>query len=545
MPKMNIIDTQAFDDQVPGTSGLRKKVKQFQQPHYLENFIQSIFNTIEPCEGKFLVIGGDGRYFNVEAIQIIVKMAVANNLGKLMIGQAGILSTPAASCLIRKYGADGGIILSASHNPGGPEEDFGVKYNVASGAPAPETVTREIAQHSRSIDRYRISSMEEIDLNCINTFSLENTRVEVVSAVADYAALMESLFDFDSIAGLLKDGSFKMRFDAMHAVNGGYATNILQQRLGAPTGTVINEVPLTDFGGGHPDPNLIHAHELVELVRPGNGVSFGAASDGDGDRNMVLGEGFYINPCDSLAVIAANAHLIPAFSNGLTGVARSMPTSRAVDRVATALGIECYETPTGWKYFGSLLDDDRIQLCGEESFGTGANHVREKDGLWAVLCWLNILAERKQTPEQILKTHWQTYGRDYFTRHDYEALDSDKAKVLFSDLQDKLPGLAGKSVCGYLIQKADNFSYLDPVDQSVTENQGVRVFFQSGARIVLRLSGTGTQGATLRVYIDAFENPNGRLEMDPQEALKGFIDSADEIAGIKRITGRRRPDVVT
>ncbi|NND01067.1 MAG: alpha-D-glucose phosphate-specific phosphoglucomutase, partial [Gammaproteobacteria bacterium] len=458
---------------------------------------------------------------------------------------AGILSTPAASCLIRKHGADGGIILSASHNPGGPDEDFGVKYNAANGAPAPETLTREIAQQSRSISQYRIATLEDIDLNTIDSFKLENTRVEVVSAVEDYAKLMASLFDFDSISALFKDNAFKMRFDAMHAVNGEYATHILQQRLGAEQGTVINAIPLTDFGGGHPDPNLIHAHELVELMRPGNGISFGAASDGDGDRNMVLGEGFYVNPCDSLAVIAANAQLIPAFLDGLTGVARSMPTSRALDRVATALGIECYETPTGWKYFGSLLDDGRIQLCGEESFGTGSNHVREKDGLWAVLCWLNILAERKQTPEEILTAHWQKYGRDYFTRHDYEALDSDKAKTLFADLQSKLPDLAGTSVCGNLIRKADNFSYVDPVDQSVTENQGVRILFDDGARIVLRLSGTGTQGATLRVYIDAFEQPDGTLDLDPQEALKGLIDSADEIAGIRRVTGRTRPDVVT
>ena len=542
---MTVIETQAFEDQLPGTSGLRKKVKQFRQPHYLENFIQSIFNTIAPCEGKSLVIGGDGRYFNEQAIQIIIKMAVANGFGKLVIGQGGILSTPAASCLIRKLATDGGIILSASHNPGGPDEDFGVKYNGANGAPASETLTSKIAKHSRAIQQYKLAQIDDINLDVLTTYERVGTQIEIISSVSDYSDLMASLFNFELIKALFKGGTFKMCFDAMHAVTGGYAKTILEQHLTASEGTVINAIPLPDFGGGHPDPNLIHAHELVDRMHSGSGLSLGAASDGDGDRNMVLGENFYINPCDSLAVIAANAHLIPAFSSGLTGVARSMPTSRALDRVASALGIDCYETPTGWKYFGNLLDDGRIQLCGEESFGTGADHVREKDGVWAVLCWLNILAERKSTPEQIMRSHWQKFGRDYFTRHDYEAVDSLKAAEMFDELQGQLATLPGRVVCGMTISQADNFSYIDPVDHSSSENQGVRIHFENDARIVLRLSGTGTQGATLRVYLDAFEKPEGQLDLNPQDALKTLIACADEIAGIEKFTGRSQPDVIT
>ena len=542
---MTIIKTRAFDDQQPGTSGLRKKVKQFQQPHYLENFIQSIFNTIAPCEGKTLVIGGDGRYYNEQAIQVIIKMAIANGFGKLIIGRGGILSTPAASCVIRKYTTDGGIILSASHNPGGPDEDFGVKFNGANGAPASEAITSEIARHSREIRQYKLTQLDDVDLGTLASLKQANTQIEVISSVSDYAELMSSLFDFELIKALFTEGTFKICFDAMHAVTGGYATRILEQQLGAQPGSVINAKPLKDFGGGHPDPNLIHAHELVEKLRDGNGISFGAASDGDGDRNMVLGENFYINPCDSLAVIAANAHLIRAFSGGLTGVARSMPTSRALDRVASALGIECYETPTGWKFFGNLLDDGRIQLCGEESFGTGANHVREKDGLWAVLCWLNIIAEHKATPEQILRSHWQKYGRDYFTRHDYEAVDAQQAAEMFDELQRQLPNLAGRNVCGNVVSHADNFSYVDSVDHSISKNQGVRILFENDARIVFRLSGTGTQGATLRVYLDAYEKPGGHLDLNPQDALKTLIASANDIAGIQKYTGRSEPDVIT
>jgi len=542
---MKIVATQPFGDQKPGTSGLRKKVKVFQQPNYLENFVQSIFNTISPCEGKTLVLGGDGRFYNREAIQVIIKMAVANGIGKLLVGQSGILSTPAVSCLIRKYGADGGIVLSASHNPGGPDEDFGIKFNASNGAPAPEGLTEAIAVGSREITTYKIADLGDIDLDQLGSLPVGDTQVEIVDSVADYAELMASLFDFEAIRALFKGDSFKVCFDAMHAVTGGYAVEILERQLGANVGTVINGVPQPDFGGGHPDPNLIHARELVERMQKGSGMSFGAASDGDGDRNMVLGEGFYINPCDSLAVIAANAHLVPAFATGLTGVARSMPTSRALDRVATALGIDCYETPTGWKYFGNLLDDGRIQLCGEESFGTGANHVREKDGLWAVLCWLNILAVKQMTPEQILRQHWQKFGRDYFSRHDYEAVDTELANKMFSTLKLDLPQLIGCSFQGLQITAADDFSYTDPVDNSHTEKQGVRILFDNGARIVMRLSGTGTQGATLRVYFDCYEDDPERLDQNPQEALHALILAADEIAGIGKFTGRAAPDVIT
>ena len=542
---MTTIETQAFDDQIPGTSGLRKKVQHFKQPNYLENFIQSIFNAIAPCDGITLVVGGDGRYFNEQAIQIIIKMAVANNIGRLLIGQGGILSTPAASSVIRKYQADGGIILSASHNPGGPDEDFGVKFNIASGAPAPEGLTADIAKQSREITQYYLADIDDIDLDIIGTYKQADTQIDVIDSVDDYAQLMASLFDFSAIERLFSNQSFAMCFDAMHAVTGGYAHTLLEQQLGAGSGTVINGQPLPDFGGGHPDPNLIHAHELVERMQAGNGISLGAASDGDGDRNMILGEGFYINPCDSLAVIAANARLLPAFKSGLTGVARSMPTSRAIDRVASALAIDCYETPTGWKYFGNLLDAGKIQICGEESFGTGANHVREKDGLWAVLCWLNILAVRGKTPEQIMRTHWQTYGRDYFTRHDYEGIESDKAAAMFSALQEKLTSLCGKEFSSQTVSYADNFSYTDPVDDSLSSNQGVRILFESDARIVLRLSGTGTSGATLRVYLDRYEDAGGELDLNPQQALGNLIDVAGQIAEIEEFTGRTKPDVIT
>ena len=542
---MNIIETQAFEDQLPGTSGLRKKVKHFKQPHYLENFIQSIFNAIAPCDGKTLVVGGDGRYFNEQAIQIIIKMAIANNIGKLLIGQGGILSTPAASCLIRKYQADGGIILSASHNPGGPNEDFGVKFNTANGAPAAEALTADFTKFSREIKQYKIAQIDDIDIDNIASYNQSNTQIEIVSSVDDYVQLMASLFDFSAIRKLFLNQSFKMCFDAMHAVTGAYAHTLLEQQLDAQKGTVINGTPLPDFGGGHPDPNLIHAHELVERMKVGNGIGLGAASDGDGDRNMILGEGFYINPCDSLAVIAANAHLLPAFKSGLTGVARSMPSSRALDRVAAKLNIDCYETPTGWKYFGNLLDADKIQICGEESFGTGANHVREKDGLWAVLCWLNILAIKGKMPEQIMSAHWQTYGRDYFTRHDYEGLDNEDAMSMFEALQQKLPTLSGQTFSSQLVSNADNFSYIDPVDESTSSNQGVRIMFENDARIVLRLSGTGTSGATLRVYLDRYEDANGQLDLDPQVALSNLIQCAQDIAGISEFTGRMKPDVIT
>lgn len=537
------VQTKPFPGQKPGTSGLRKKVVEFQQPHYLENFVQSIFNTIGPCAGHTLVIGGDGRFFNREAIQIIIRMATANGFARLLVGQGGILSTPAASCVIRKYEAFGGIILSASHNPGGPSEDFGIKYNATNGGPAPEKITEEIYQHTQKIKAYYSVDCEDLDLDTIGTCTLGETHIEIINPVVDYTELMESIFDFPAMSALFAEGNFRMCFDAMHAVTGPYAKEILENRLGAPEGTVINATPLPDFGGGHPDPNLVHAKELVSrLTSPGE-VDFGAASDGDGDRNMVLGRDFYINPCDSLAILAANANLIPGYGSGIAGVARSMPTSRAADRVAGALGLECYETPTGWKFFGNLLDAGKITLCGEESFGTGSNHVREKDGLWAILFWLNLIAVKKSSVETIVREHWAKYGRDYFTRHDYEGVDSDMAQQMIQRLRSTLDTLPGQEFAGLKIEAADDFAYIDPVDHSESTSQGIRIFFASGERIVFRLSGTGTQGATLRVYLDSYEKT--RVDQDPQLALADLIQAADEIARITQSTGRTAPDVIT
>ncbi|PKI17953.1 alpha-D-glucose phosphate-specific phosphoglucomutase [Colwellia sp. 12G3] len=544
------VTTQAFDDQKPGTSGLRKKVTQFQQVGYLENFVQAVFNTIAPCAGKSLVLGGDGRFYNREAIQVIIRMAIANGFSHILVGKGGILSTPAASCVIRKHQTCGGIILSASHNPGGPDEDFGIKFNGENGGPAPEKLTDEIFQQTLSITHYQTIDAEDVELDQLGTLQIAQTQIEIIDPVIDYADLMESMFDFDAMKSLFKQGDFQLCFDAMHAVNGPYAKEILERRLGAPAGTVINGVPLTDFGGGHPDPNLVHAHELVNLLHGEDALDFGAASDGDGDRNMVLGKNFYINPCDSLAILTANADCIPAYSKGISGVARSMPTSRAVDRVATAMNIPCYETPTGWKFFGNLLDAGKITLCGEESFGTGSDHVREKDGLWAVLFWLNLIAVKKQPVSNIVRNHWAKYGRDYFTRHDYEAVDSGDAQEMIRQLKEKIPSLpgqifSGSQSAGLTIESADDFQYIDPVDNSKTTEQGVRVYLNNGGRIVFRLSGTGTQGATLRVYLDCYQNNPDLFEQDTQEALSELIQVADTLAGIKRFTGREKPDVIT
>ena len=538
------IPTQPFPGQKPGTSGLRKKVVEFQQAGYLENFVQSIFNCVE-CSAKTLVIGGDGRFYNREAIQIIIRMAAANGFGRLLVGQGGILSTPAASCVIRKYQASGGIVLSASHNPGGPDEDFGIKFNAANGGPAPEKLTEAFYQQTQQIRHYATIDSADIDLDTQGSQRLADTEVVIIDPVADYAELMQSLFDFPAIESLLTDGSFRICFDAMHAVTGPYATEILQNRLGAPAGSVINAQPLEDFGGGHPDPNLVHAHELVERMRGSDALDFGAASDGDGDRNMVLGRDFYINPCDSLAILAANAQLVPAYRQGIAGIARSMPTSRAADRVAAELGVDCYETPTGWKFFGNLLDAGKITLCGEESFGTGSNHVREKDGLWAVLFWLNLLAVKRQSVADIVRQHWQHYGRDYFTRHDYEGVDSSAAQQMIERLRARLPDLPGQVVAGMRVEAADDFAYRDPVDGSESSAQGIRVYLDNGGRIVYRLSGTGTQGATLRVYLDSYQNDPQLLEQNTQQALASLIDAADQIAGIRQSTGRERPDVIT
>ena len=544
---MNIISvkTGPFAGQKPGTSGLRKKVVEFSQPGYLQNFVQSIFNVIGDCEGKTLVIGGDGRYFNRQAIQIIIKMAAANGFGHLIVGQGGLLSTPAMSCLIRKRSTDGGIILSASHNPAGPDEDFGIKYNGLNGGPATETVTNAIYEATKSIEEYRLVEYDDVDINVIGETLIGKTRIEVIDSVADYAAMMEKIFDFQKISQLLTQPNFKLCFDGMHAVTGPYAVDILEKRLGAPKGSVINASPLEDFGGGHPDPNLVHAKVLVEKMYGDSQLAFGAASDGDGDRNMVLGNNFYINPCDSLAVLAANAELVPAFAQGISGVARSMPTSRAVDRVASALRVPCYETPTGWKFFGNLMDANKISLCGEESFGTGSDHVREKDGLWAVLFWLNIIAASGQSAASIMRSHWQKYGRDYFSRHDYEGVDAEQAALLMDGLRSNLKDLPGEKVSGMAVESADDFHYVDPVDNSESSAQGVRIFFKEGARMVFRLSGTGTAGATLRVYFDRHESDSSLLELDAQKALDVVIRAAEELASIEKYTGRSKPDVIT
>ncbi|MGG6297668.1 alpha-D-glucose phosphate-specific phosphoglucomutase [Leptolyngbya sp. AN02str] len=539
------VETTPFSDQKPGTSGLRKAVTTFQQPHYLENFTQSIFDSLEAFQGQTLVVGGDGRYYNRQAIQTIIKMAAANGFGRVKVGHRGILSTPAASCVIRKYGAFGGIILSASHNPGGPNGDFGIKYNIGNGGPAPEKVTEAIFARTKSITEYRILDVPDINLDELGTSTVGDMVVEVIDSVADYQELLESLFDFDRIRQLLTGTNFRMCMDSMHAVTGPYATAIFEDRLGAPAGTVMNGVPLEDFGDGHPDPNLVYAHDLVEILFGDNAPDFGAASDGDGDRNMILGRNFFVTPSDSLAVLAANAQLVPGYKDGIAGIARSMPTSAAADRVADRLGIECYETPTGWKFFGNLLDAGKATLCGEESFGTGSNHVREKDGLWAVLFWLNILAVRQQSVEHIVREHWQLYGRNYYSRHDYEGVDSDRANTLVSKLRDMLPSLKGKPLGGYTVDYADDFSYTDPVDGSTSSKQGIRIGFTDGSRIVFRLSGTGTQGATLRVYLESYEPNIAKHNLDAQDALKPLIDIAEEVAQIRQYTGMDKPTVIT
>lgn len=537
---IKVVPTQAFEGQKPGTSGLRKKVTVFQQPNYAENFIQSIFDSLEGFAGKTLVIGGDGRFYNSQVIETAIRMAAANGFGRVLVGRGGLLSTPAASNVIRKYQAFGGIILSASHNPGGPDGDFGIKYNTGNGGPAPEKITDAIFAHSQKITEYRIADNADIDLNTLGKTVVEGMAVEVIDPVADYAELMQELFDFDAIRAMFQSG-FRMRFDAMHAITGPYAHAVLEDILGAPQGTVVNGTPLTDFGGHHPDPNLVHAKELYDLMMSPEAPDFGAASDGDGDRNLIIGRNIFVTPSDSLALLAANAHFAPAYAKGLAGIARSMPTSAAADRVAERMGIKCFETPTGWKFFGNLLDADKATICGEESAGTGSNHVREKDGLWAVLLWLNILAARRESMEAIVKAHWASYGRNYYTRHDYEEVDAEGAKHLMQSLRDRfatLPGTHG-------IVAADDFSYLDPVDGSLTTSQGVRLMFGEGTRIVYRLSGTGTAGATLRVYIERYEADATRHGFDPQVALADLIALAGSIAGIKEHTGRNEPDVIT
>jgi phosphoglucomutase len=538
------VPTKPYADQKPGTSGLRKKVPVFQQENYAENFIQSVFNSLDGYQGKTLVIGGDGRYLNREVIQKAIAMAAANGFGKVMVGQGGILSTPAASNIIRKYKAFGGLVLSASHNPGGPHEDFGIKYNIGNGGPAPEKITDAIFANTKTISEYRIADIGAVDIDQIGSFEAGGMTVEVIDPVKDYAELMESLFDFAAIKKMFK-GGFRMAFDAMHAVTGPYAKEILENRLGAPKGTARNFHPLPDFGGHHPDPNLVHAKHLYDEMFGKNAPDFGAASDGDGDRNLIIGREIFVTPSDSLAVLAANAHLAPGYKAGLKGIARSMPTSGAADRVAEKLGIGMYETPTGWKFFGNLLDAGKATICGEESAGTGSDHVREKDGLWAVLLWLNILAVRKESAKAIVEKHWSEFGQNYYSRHDYEEVETEKANALMDNLRARLAALPGTKVKGMTIASADDFAYLDPVDGSVSKNQGIRILFEGGSRVVFRLSGTGTSGATLRVYIERFEPDPKKHGKDTQKALADLIKAADEIAGIVKYTGRKKPTVIT
>jgi len=538
------VDTTPYDDQKPGTSGLRKKVPHFQQPHYVENFIQAIFDSLDGFAGKTLVIGGDGRFYNREVIQIALRMAAAAGFGRVLVGQGGLLSTPAASNVIRRNRAFGGIILSASHNPGGPTEDFGIKYNIGNGGPAPERITEAIYARTREIEEYRILQAGDVDLDRLGTVALGPMTVEVIDPVADYAALMETLFDFDAIRALFA-GGFRMAFDAMSAITGPYAQEILETRLGAPVGTVMNAIPLPDFGGHHPDPNLVHAKALHDRMMGADAPDFGAASDGDGDRNLIIGRGIFVTPSDSLAILAANAHLAPAYAGRLKGIARSMPTSAAADRVAEKLGIGLFETPTGWKFFGNLLDAGLATICGEESAGTGSDHVREKDGLWAVLLWLNILAARKESVRDVVTAHWAEFGRNFYARHDYEGVDTEAANALIADLRARLASLPGHKVAGLTVAAADDFAYHDPVDGSESRNQGIRILFAGGSRVVFRLSGTGTSGATLRVYLERFEPDPARHGIETGAALADIAAAADELAGIQARTGRSQPDVIT
>ena len=546
---MNIIthNTTPFEGQKPGTSGLRKKVTVFQQPHYLANFVASIFAAVKPEDsfsGKTLVIGGDGRFYNDTAIQLVIKMAVAQGFSRVLIGQNGILSTPAVSHIIRKYGAFGGVILSASHNAGGPDGDFGIKFNMSNGGPAPEKITDAIYAYSQTVSSYAAVDCADVDLSQLGTTMIGNVSVEIINSVTDYVQLMQELFDFDAIRALFASG-FTMKFDAMHAVTGPYAHAIFEDILGAAKGSVFNGTPSTDFGGHHPDPNLVHAKELYDLMMSADAPDFGAASDGDGDRNLIIGRGIAVTPSDALAVLTANAQLAPAYAGGISGVARSMPTSAAVDRVAQKLGVECFETPTGWKFFGNLLDAGRITLCGEESAGAGSNHVREKDGLWAVLLWLNILAKTRVSVKELLEQHWAQFGQNYYTRHDFEEIETDKANPVMAHIKAQLPTLASKQFGALTVQSADDFSYHDPIDGSVSHNQGLRVLFTDGSRIVYRLSGTGTVGATIRMYIEQYEADPAKHGQDTQTTLAGLIQTAYQISDIAALTGRTAPNVIT
>lgn len=540
------VPTTPFAGQRPGTSGLRKKVTEFQQPGYLENFVEAIFLTIKGNirEGCALVVGGDGRYFNREAIQVILRMAAAHGVARVLVGRGGILSTPAVSCVIRKRAAFGGIVLSASHNPGGPDGDFGIKYNIENGGPAPEKITEAIFANTQALASYHIVDAGPVDLDRLGATRVADMVVEVIDPVADYAELMARLFDFGAIRDLFASG-FRMRFDAMHAVSGPYAKAIIEGQLGAPAGTVVNCKPLEDFGGGHPDPNPVNAADLIAHMNGPDAPDFGAASDGDGDRNMIVGRGLAVTPSDSLAIIAANATVAPGYASGITGIARSMPTSQAADRVAESLGISCFETPTGWKYFGNLMDANLATLCGEESYGTGSHHIREKDGLWAVLFWLNLLAVRRRSVNDIVREHWAKFGRNYYSRHDYEAVDVTAADGLMSALRARLPALAGQTLGSFRVAVADDFAYTDPVDGSLSTRQGIRIAMVDGSRIVFRLSGTGTEGATIRLYLERYEADPARHDIDTQEALSELIAIADQVSELRQRTGRESPSVIT
>ncbi|MGO4336241.1 alpha-D-glucose phosphate-specific phosphoglucomutase [Labrys sp. KB_33_2] len=538
------VPTQPFDGQKPGTSGLRKKVPVFQQPHYVENFVQSIFDTLEGFAGKTLIVGGDGRYYNREVVQTILKMAAAAGFGRIKVGQGGLMSTPAVSAVIRKYGAFGGIVLSASHNPGGPDGDFGIKYNIGNGGPAPEKITDAVFARTKSISEFKIADVPDLDIDQLGETAIGDTVVEVVDPVDDYAELMGKLFDFDAIRELFKSG-FTMRFDAMSAITGPYARRIIEDLLGAAPGSVVNSTPLPDFGGHHPDPNPVNAKDLYDLMMGPNAPDFGAASDGDGDRNLIIGRGIFVTPSDSLAILAAHAHLAPGYAKGISGIARSMPTSLAADQVAKAMGVGIYETPTGWKFFGNLLDADRVTICGEESAGTGSNHVREKDGLWAVLLWLTLLAKRRQPTLDIVREHWAKYGRNYYSRHDYEAVPTEAANAVMEAVRSQIPSLPGKSFGELKVISADDFAYHDPVDGSDSKNQGLRVLFENGSRIVYRLSGTGTEGATLRVYLERYEADPAHHGIETQAALADVIAVARQLSGIAEKTGMAEPSVVT
>lgn len=543
--QIKTVSSQPFSDQRPGTSGLRKRVSAFQQPHYLENFIQATFNALGGAKDKQVAIGGDGRFYNLEALQIIIRMAAANGIEKLFVGKSGILSTPAASCVIRKFKLDGAFILSASHNPGGPKGDFGIKFNTANGGPAPEKLTEKIFQESLSLTSYLTIDNADIDLNRIADCKVGMMQVKIFDPVTDYADLMAELFDFSLLSKLLQNPDFSFRFDAMHAVTGPYAEEIFVRRLGAPQSSLLNCIPKPDFGGGHPDPNLKYAADLVKTMFTDKAPVFGAASDGDGDRNMVLGDNFFVNPSDSVAVIAANAHLIKAYQKGLKGLARSMPTSCALDAVAEKLGIECFETPTGWKFFGNLLDAGRLSICGEESFGTSSDHVREKDGLWAVLCWLNLIAAKKMSVRDIVNEHWHKFGRNFYSRHDYEEVDSQIADGIVNNLRERFSQLKNNKYGTLEIIQADDFSYLDPIDGSLSEKQGLRLLFRDKSRVILRLSGTGTSGATLRLYFEKVEKDPAKMNLDAQTALARLIELAEELTCIKKLTGRSEPTVIT